>query len=578
MIADDGLNGLPRDPINEPLRFATPPEPIPLARQIDDWLAEHPDWLAVRGAARPAGRGEKFVRDPVHGSIVLSAAEARLLDSGPVQRLRGIFQVGLAWVAYPSARHSRFEHILGVRHVAGCILDRLEAVRGRPYEAAHRAAVLGAALTHDVGHGAFSHASEGIIAEHPAYAGQLDRDGDRPHEVVGALLVEREPLRSLLAGTEADAAHVAALIRQDAADRRLLAAAGFPPELLGVISGPFDADKLDYFARDSYFSGLPSLVDLDRILQTMTVTPDGDLGITLAGASALEALLYSRIAMHAHLYGHQKVLAGESMIRGIIEELVGPAIDGRVGSAGRGTLTLRGKDGAPRPVAFRLIADYLRVEDRAFLVAPTDQPRVAAIQDRIARRDMLKRAFSLSYDEMLTAICAPHGERLDEDVYLRFLARLHAPGQLERLRWAILRDLPGLRTSDLWVRATDIPDVLNTDRYVVDRAGGRTRNATMFAGWDRRDALAGGGVPLHPTLRNYLLFKAKCYVFCPPAERALVEECAREAIRQLYLETRDLDRGPLFQPARPARAPRGGAGKRRRVLVANAERGARGAE
>jgi len=125
---------------------------------------------------------------------------------------------------------------------------------------------------------------------------------------------------------------------------------------------------------------------------------------------------------------------------------------------------------------------------------------------------------------------------------------------LSRLRWAILRDLPELRTSDLWVRATDIPDVLNTDRYVVDRAGQHTQNATMFAGWDRRDALAGLGVPLHPTLRNYLLFKAQVHVFCPPARRAAVAERARAAFWQRYGETAAGDAGPLI--ARPAAAPR----------------------
>ncbi len=555
-----------RQPVNRPLRFATPPAPIPLEQQVTDWLAEHPDWFEPAAPPGGAGSGEKYVRDPVHGSIVLSADEARLIDSGPVQRLRGIFQVGLAWLAYPSARHSRFEHSLGVRHVAGCILDRLESQRGKPYLAEHRAVVLGASLVHDVGHGAFSHASEGIIAEHPAYAGQLAEDGDRPHEAVGALLIEREPLRSLLAAMGADPAQVAALVRQHEEDKRALLAADFPRELLGVISGPLDADKLDYFARDSYFSGLPSLVDLDRILQTVTITPQGDLGITLAGASALEALLYSRISMHAHLYGHQKVLAGESMIRGIIEELVGPAVDGHVGAAGRGALTLRGKDGAPREVAFRLVADYLRAEDRAFLTAPTTQPRVAAMQDRILRREMFKRAFSLSYDQL--PVHDRGSLRIGEDAYLRFLAWLHEPGQLERLRWLILDDMPRVRTSDLWVRAVDIPDVVNTDRYVVDRAGRLTGSATMFAGWDRRDALADGGVPLHPTLRTYLLLQAKVYVFCPPAQRGPVEERARAAIARLYEEQRGRfelpAQSPRPRPLRPVKAALA-AGARRRA-------------
>jgi hypothetical protein len=60
----------------------------------------------------------------------------------------------------------------------------------------------------------------------------------------------------------------------------------------------------------------------------------------------------------------------------------------------------------------------------------------------------------------------------------------------------------------------------------------------MFGGWDRRDALVGAGVPLHPTLRNYLLLKAKVHVFCPPAERGVVGERARAAVAELYDELR----------------------------------------
>lgn len=517
--------------INRPLSFASPPAAIPLDRQLTEWLDEHPDWLDRRPATPP---GEKYVRDPIHGSIVLSTAEARLIDSGPVQRLRGIFQVGLAWLAYPSARHSRFEHSLGVRHVAGRILDRLEAQRGACYAPEHRAAVLAAALTHDIGHGVFSHASEGIIAEHPVYAGQL-ADGDSySHEVVGAALLEREPLRLMLLELGAEPRIVAALVRQRERDREALLTAGLPPELLGVISGPLDADKLDYFARDSYFSGLASLVDLERILQTMTVTPEGNLGITLAGAPALEALLYSRVTMHAHLYGHHKVLAGESMIRGAIEELVGPAVAGHLGAPGGGALVLRGRAGAHREVSFRLVSDYLRVEDRGFLTAPSNRPRVALMQDRIMRRDLFKRAFSLSPEEL--ALAAPRGTKVTEDDYLRFLIHLQAPGETERLRWLILDDLPAMRSSDLWVRAVGIPDVVNTDRYVVDRAGNLTPDATMFAGWDRADRLAQGRIPLHPTLRNYLLQRAKVYVFCPPEERARVVEHARVALWRTYTE------------------------------------------
>jgi len=111
----------------------------------------------------------KVFRDPVHNLISLDGDEGALLldliDRPEFQRLRRIRQLGLAFLAYPGAEHSRWVHSLGVCHVARRMLDALRKRHGEDSEeyrdlAPHRREILVAALLHDVGHGPFSHVFE----------------------------------------------------------------------------------------------------------------------------------------------------------------------------------------------------------------------------------------------------------------------------------------------------------------------------------------------------------------------------------------------------------------------------------
>lgn len=290
----------------------TPAQVTMLREQIRSWL------ISLEATTPPLGIKSKHIRDPLHGSIVLSPHEVRLLDSVLMQRLRGIHQLGLAYLTFPSAHHTRLEHSLGVRFVAEQIIRRLEDVRG-PYNSEHRTTVLAAALLHDVGHGVFSHATEAMIGDYPYLRDQYDPDGGALHEQIGAILITEPPLANCLVEMGIDPYAVAALIRHDTVTLESLQV---PPELWGVISGPLDADKLDYFARDSYFSGVVSAVDPDRILRTLTIGPNAQLAITMAGASALDQMLYDRVRMYSDLYGHQKILAAETMVRGMIETML----------------------------------------------------------------------------------------------------------------------------------------------------------------------------------------------------------------------------------------------------------------
>ena len=106
----------------------------------------------------------KFIRDPIHDLIrIEDRFILQLLDTAAMQRLRRIRQLGMAYLVYPGAEHSRFTHSLGVYHLAGRAIDQLKRVSGDElFDDGKRKAILAAALLHDIGHGPFSHVFEGV--------------------------------------------------------------------------------------------------------------------------------------------------------------------------------------------------------------------------------------------------------------------------------------------------------------------------------------------------------------------------------------------------------------------------------
>src|SRR6202167_5826835 len=101
---------------------------------------------------------ERRVRDPIHGFVRLSGDEADIVETPLFQRLRGIRQLAMANLVYPGALHTRFDHSLGVCHVAGMLARQL-----RLTEDSEVTLVRLAALLHDLGHGPFSHVSENLL-------------------------------------------------------------------------------------------------------------------------------------------------------------------------------------------------------------------------------------------------------------------------------------------------------------------------------------------------------------------------------------------------------------------------------
>lgn len=251
----------------------------------------------------------KRIYDPVHHFIELTGPEARLLDSTVLQRLRRLRQLGLAYLAFPSAEHSRFSHALGALAMGTRVFDQL-ARNGREFfvndaDAEYQRRLVRAALIlHDIGHGPFSHACEAVL-------------GVRHEERTRALL-ELPELRAHVADLDVDPAHVLDLIL------------GNPqtpyPVLAEIVSGPnLDADRMDYLLRDAYFTGVTSgRYDADQLVASMRIFHiDGRLvmGIDRRGVVALESFVLARYMMFASVYFHHTTRMFERVLQRVLGEL-----------------------------------------------------------------------------------------------------------------------------------------------------------------------------------------------------------------------------------------------------------------
>ena len=239
----------------------------------------------------------EVIRDPLWDNIPLEPMASGLLDTPVVQRLRYIRQLGHAFLVYPGATHSRFEHALGAYHLSRLALTSLQE-RGEldGITEFDRQAVKTAALLHDIGHYPFSHG--------------LEEAGFPSHEVLGEQKLQS--LAMLMESSQGGCSlvtEVGALIRGRSGS-----------VLQGLISGSLDLDKIDYLSRDARMCGVPyGAVDVDRLLASLVLveSPDGnrEVGIVEKGLSALESLLFAKYQMYRNVYWHHAVRSATCMFK-----------------------------------------------------------------------------------------------------------------------------------------------------------------------------------------------------------------------------------------------------------------------
>lgn len=291
----------------------------------------------------------KRIFDPVHHFIELSTAEVQLLDLPMMQRLRRLRQLGLAYLAFPSAEHSRFSHALGALAMGSRAFDQIVAngpdfFAGETDVAYQRRLVRAALLLHDIGHGPFSHSCEAVL--------------DVRHEARTADLFALPDMAKAIAALDVDARDALDLILGEPHSRY--------PALRELVSGPnLDADRMDYLQRDAYFTGVATgRYDAEQLTASLRMLErDGNLvvGVDQRGVVALESFVMARYMMFGSVYFHHTTRMFDHVLRDVLAEVW------------------------PDTRALDSIDEFLRWDDFRVLDSLYDRPggAVAALRDRV---------------------------------------------------------------------------------------------------------------------------------------------------------------------------------------------------
>ncbi len=360
----------------------------------------------MAGTPVPVVADFKTINDTVHGTIRLDPLILDLMETLEIQRLNSIRQLGLTYLVFPGANHSRLEHCLGVSHVAG------EMARALGLPEGERNLVQAAGLLHDVGHGPFSHTLEHLLSRELAVDHmQLTQriiTGEDDNVAAGdrKAFPEVRRIPEVLREHGVPPAAVAGLIRGPGERAGL----GFDPSrrtgekrYLGqIIHSPMDADQIDYLMRDAHYTGTPhGTIDFNRLRQTL-VLHRGEIAVDRKGLPALEGMLVARGLMYSSVYFHKTVRIAEQMVSRAVERSKAPF--GEIQKmVDHELLAWLGAQGAfQREVALRI--RYRKLYKRALALGPDELPAGARevlarcrdsaerrrLEDRIARRAGLR--------------------------------------------------------------------------------------------------------------------------------------------------------------------------------------------
>ena len=264
---------------------------------------------------------DQRIQDAIHGIIDFHPERRtdriawRLLQTPDFQRLRRIKQLGAAEYVFPSASHSRFAHSIGVFHSARRLVERMRREletghAGGAFDEGRAEAAVLAALLHDIGHGPFSHVFERArkAVSQDAVAGEGNAAPLKTHEEHSAAMIRSDAIGAILAEEELDAENIAQIV------------CAKPPQDMyhAIVSGTFDADRMDYMMRDKYMTGIgEGGFDTNWIMDNIRVARQGgEHSFCLAhkALTAAEEFLLGRFHLHKDIYLHKTIRAMECLL------------------------------------------------------------------------------------------------------------------------------------------------------------------------------------------------------------------------------------------------------------------------
>ncbi len=248
----------------------------------------------------------KTIRDPIYGYIFLPHYGMEIVDTPQFQRLRDIKQLGTSYFVFPGASHNRFEHSLGVSHLANMWITTLK--KNSPdldITERERRLVSVAGLTHDLGHGPFSHVFEEWL---------FSRGVKWRHEEMSIQMLEYLIDDNALEYSREDIRFVFQLILGQREGEK-----GFLSEIVANSRTSIDVDKFDYLSRDCYHLGLKCVSDFTRLINKSRVI-DNEICFDYKEAYNIYELFHTRYTNHKIVYTHRVSKAIECMIDDVLTE------------------------------------------------------------------------------------------------------------------------------------------------------------------------------------------------------------------------------------------------------------------
>ena len=231
------------------------------------------------------------ITDPIHDFIQLDKTEHKIIDTPVFQRLRRIKQLSGAHLTYPGAQHTRFEHSLGVLHIASMAASSLNSKGLMSSDDIQN--IRFAALLHDIGHGPFSHLFEEVLQRKK-----------QSHEEIGKQIILKSEIGDIISKSGYDKK----LIHNLAVGQSRM------QYLNEIVSGALSADMMDYLLRDGYFTGAEhAKIDHHRLTHSLDVYKN-KLALDNSALVNFETMLISRFQMFKAVYFHKTVRAGEVML------------------------------------------------------------------------------------------------------------------------------------------------------------------------------------------------------------------------------------------------------------------------